>query len=314
MKMDTFRRCKRSGAALLAIISLVPFQSANAAKLFGGCGFDLESLTFQGTDLQQAKCLLRPTQPAGELGPKLQTLPAPFERVIGAQLKLDPVVFRAYLKSLQLEPNSLGGNIDSPIARSAVGPSAKYFVIHDVSWNLCEDKASLSKSNQPDADWNRISQWGNNGEAHLYITRDGKLISPQGRTFEIPWIATRLEKIDRSRTRGRFLHIENVQLRTVAAKKGQKTRFTKGERKGECINDYIAEKPGFTPVQYQRLALVYIAASYRAGQWLVPAYHLAVDDGISGAHDDPQNFNLNDFGSKICDHLTALGRKDCAPQ
>jgi hypothetical protein len=127
--------------------------------------------------------------------------------------------------------------------------------------------------------------------------------------------------VDKSRTRGRFLHIENVQLRTVAAEIGESTRIGEDKRKDKdkekdtrpCINDRIAEKPGFTQVQYERLALVYIAASHRAGQWLVPAYHLAVDDGVGDAHDDPQNFDLNDFGSKICGHLAALGRKECAP-
>ncbi|MDF9779051.1 hypothetical protein [Pseudomonas baetica] len=313
MKTETFARRTFGGAALLAIISLMSLQSAIADKLVGVCGFDLKSLTFRGSDLQQAKCLLRPTLPAGHLGAELATLPAPLESVLGTSFHLDPLAFRAYLKSLQIGPDTLGGDIDTPLSRSAVGPTAKYFVIHDVSWSLCEDKDSLLKSSQPDAAWNRISRWENDGEAHLYITRDGKLVAPQGRTFAIPWTATKLEKEDKSRTKGRFLHTENVQLRTVAAKKGESTRFTEGKRKGECINDRIAEKPGLTQVQYERLALVYIAASHRAGQWLVPAYHLAVDDGVGEAHDDPQNFDLNDFGSKICGHLTALGRKECAP-
>lgn len=321
MKTETFARRTVGGAVLLAIISLMPIQSAIAAKLIGGCGFDLKSLTFRGSDLQQAKCLLRPTLPAGRLGAALATLPAPLESVLGTSFRLDPLAFRSYLKSLPLGPDALGGDIDTSLARSAVGPSAKYFVIHDVSWNLCEDKDSLKRSSQPDADWNLISRWENAGEAHLYITRDGKLIAPQGRTFATPWTATKLEKVDKSRTRGRFLHIENVQLRTVAAEIDEPTRIGEDKRKDKdkekdtrpCINDRIAEKPGFTQVQYERLALVYIAASHRAGQWLVPAYHLAVDDGVGDAHDDPQNFDLNDFGSKICGHLAALGRKECAP-
>jgi len=313
MRTETYPRRTLGGVAVLAIITLIPFQSAHADKPIGGCGFDLESLSFRGTDLQQAKCLLRPTLPAGRLGNELKTLPAPFESVIGTSFRLDPLAFRTYIQSKQLGPNSLGGDIEAPLSRSAVGPGARYFVIHDVSWELCEDKASLSlKSSSPDADWNLISKWENDGEAHLYITRDGKLIAPQGRTFATPWPATKLEKLDKSRTRGRFLHIENVQLRTVLAKKGQNTRITEGEKKGDCINNFKAETPGLTQVQYERLALVYIAASHRAGQWLIPAYHLAVDDGLN-AHDDPQNFDLNDFGSKICGHLAALGRKECAP-
>lgn len=312
MRTETCPRRTLGAVALLAIVSLMHIQSAQADRPFGGCGFDLESLTFRGTDLQQAKCLLRPTLPAGHLGAPLTSLPPPFERVIGTAFRLDSLAYRAYLKSLQIRPDTLGGDIDTPLSRSAVGPSAKYFVIHDVSWPLCEDKASLLKSTLPDAPWNRISRWEKSGEAHLYITRDGKLIAPQGRTFATPWTATQFEKVDKSRTRGRFLHIENVQLRTVDAKPGQPTRITEGKNKGDCINDRIAEKPGLSQVQYERLALVYIAASHRAGQWLVPAYHLALDDGV-GDHDDPQNFDLEDFGAKVCGHLAALGRKECAP-
>jgi hypothetical protein len=53
----------------------------------------------------------------------------------------------------------------------------------------------------------------------------------------------------------------------------------------------------------ERLALVYLAASLRRKQWMVPAFHAALDAGIQGGHDDPQNFDLNKFADKVCSWL-----------
>ena len=238
-------------------------------------------------------------------------MPDPFEKLIGTPFRVDEKKFRDFLRERRIEPDALGGSIDDPLSRSAAGskPQARYFVIHDVSYNLCDDVTSLARSVDPDASWNRASRWSNSGAAHLFITRDGKLIAPQGRTFGVPWRATKLEKQIGEQSRGLFLHVENVQLRTVGVQPGQKAR-TQG---GKCRNDRIAENPGFSQVQYSRLALVYIAASHRARKWLVPAYHLAMDYGLDDAHDDPQNFDLNELGRKVCGHLTALGGEQCAP-
>ena len=35
------------------------------------------------------------------------------------------------------------------------------------------------------------------------------------------------------------------------------------------------------------------------GEWLVPAYHAAIDAGIPDAHDDPQNFDLNLWSKRL---------------
>lgn len=303
------------GLAFIGCATFMPSDFAFAEKPLGLCGFDMKSLSFRGTELEQAKCLLSPTKPAGHLGASLTTLPAPFEKVVGTPFKLDTSHFREYLAGLKVGPDALGGGLDEPLSRSAADnkPSAKYFVIHDVSYNRCDDIESLTRSDDPNAKWNLTSRWANSGEAHLYITRDGKLIAPQGRTFKVAYPATKLERQNKSRTRGLFLHVENVQLRTVAVEPGESAWvLDKKTKEKKCRNDRVAQQPGFTQIQYSRLALVYIAASHRAGKWLVPAYHLAIDKGVGDAHDDPQNFDLNDFGSKICGHLEALGRDVCS--
>jgi hypothetical protein len=323
MGKEGSRKIVAACALILGSAACIAMTQVMAAQPLGSCGFDPKTLSFRGTELQQAKCLLRPTKPAGHLDPELKTLPEPFEKGIGTPLSLDKDKFRAYLAGLGIAPNALGGSLDAPLSRSVAGskPQARYFVIHDVSWNLCEKTEKLATSADPDADWNLISTWADKKQAHLYITRDGKLIAPQGRTFSVPWYATKLEGKIPDLARGLFLHIENVQLRTADVKKGENPRRKatekekmKGDLEDKCINDRNAENPGFTQVQYSRLALVYIAASQRAGKWLVPAYHVAMDYGLDDGHDDPQHFDINDFGSNICTHLTALGLNECTPK
>lgn len=303
------KRCAAYCFLFVYACGIIDPTSAKAAALFGTCGFDFSTLSFKGGALQQAKCLLRPTLKAGRLGPTLTELPAPFEALIGTPFALDIPNFQEYLSEQEIDKDSLGGSLEAPLSRSASGerPRAKYFVIHDTSLNICEKKAALVNADDPSSPWNSKKRWAGNDQGHLFITRDGKLIAPQERTFAVPFYATKLEGKNPDLARGLFLHIENVQLRTVEVPPGEKTRNSKNE----CVNDRIAQHPGFTSAQYSRLALVYIAASHRAGKWMIPAYHLALDDGLGDAHDDPQNFDLSKFGQNICRHLNAIGRTEC---
>jgi hypothetical protein len=61
----------------------------------------------------------------------------------------------------------------------------------------------------------------------------------------------------------------------------------------------VAPQPGFSEAQYRRLALLYVAASLRAGTWLIPAYHAVLDSGFDGGHDDPQNFDLAVWDARL---------------
>ena len=103
--------------------------------------------------------------------------------------------------------------------------------------------------------------------------------------------------------RGRFLHIENVQLRRPNAEVGAPVFGPDGKR---CINDQLAQKPGFTVQQSERLALAYIAASVRAKKWMIPVFHGVLDLGV-GTHDDPQNFDLLAWSEHVCKLRSTLG-------
>ncbi len=62
----------------------------------------------------------------------------------------------------------------------------------------------------------------------------------------------------------------------------------------------FAPRPGFSVPQLDRLALLYVAASTRREQWLIPAFHGVIDDEFgSNAHDDQQHFDLNLWASRL---------------
>jgi hypothetical protein len=195
----------------------------------------------------------------------------------------------------------LVGTLGRPVSRAesgaAAAPSARYFVIHDISQKLSEPPFPSND----DPKINRLGYKYEDGTwvAHIFVNRLGQ--TRVGYDFEKPWRATRLES-DKygagSRTRGLFLHIDLNQPRlrdpAVAAD-----------------NDRVAPVPGFTPAQYDRLALLYIVASTRAGRWIVPAYHAVVDAGVvAGGHDDPQNFDRGAFEAALLKRLGEVERNN----
>ena len=278
--------------------STVPAQVPPTA-----CKFDAKRLAFQGSALEQARCLMRTVQKGGQLG---QTVPLPkaLEDLIGNKPQFDKAAFETYVLSQGVNPKDLGGSVQAELSRAegADKPLARYFVLHDTSWNVCADVAKFDGADLPNKPWNDAGRWSDNKQAHLFITRDGKLVAPQGRTFAVPWRATQLEQIVGTASRGLFLHVEHVQLRRAELLPGQ----SPNNAKGECRNDRLAQMPGFSPVQTDRSTLTYIAASLRRGEWLIPASHAILDEGIKSGHDDPQNFDIKNWTKSICRHLTKL--------
>jgi hypothetical protein len=298
---------------LLAFVTLAGLSTlpAHAAT---SCGFDREALTFAGSPVEQARCLLRHVLPGGDLDPPLAHLPAPLEELIDRSVEIPAETLRRYLAAHGIPETEIGGPLDEPLSRARDNapdaPLARYFVIHGTSLpNLCEAAGFPPEMDRPDWRWNRNEAYANFPQAHLFITRDGWAVAPQGRTFKIPWRATKLEQPNADkRTKGLFLHIENVQPRRAEGDPG----FPAGGRPDlrfytwdfleagwVCRNDRIAPEPGLTDAQLDRLALVYVAASIRRGTWLVPAFHAAVDAGIPEAHDDPQNFDLARWAERV---------------
>jgi len=222
------------------------------------CPFQAEKLRFEGSPVEQARCLLRPVYPYGRLGRPLHPLPDPLERLIGTPVTFSVTQFRQYLNRIGVSEMDLGGNLDSALCRAndndPRAPTAEYFLIHDTS--------TPNYGNQPIPDNINTPAW------------------PHAVDFGTPWRATKLEvRVLGERSRGMAVHVELIQPR-------------RSDPNGPPGNDAIAPVPGFTDAQLKRLALVYIAASLRNGRWMIPAYHAAFDAGIPDAHDDPQHFDL----------------------
>lgn len=310
--------------ALLVAMSSLHSVHGQAAP---SCGFNKNTLKFSGTsELDYAKCLLRKVGEGGSLGPTLKTLPEPLETLIGkpvaandAAHKQLKIALRSYLAKHGIAEADIGGSLDAPLSRARnndpSAPMATYFVIHDTSTpNMCDvarfpDDINESSWTWAGKRWNDVNQYKNAEEAHLHITRDGQSIAPSQRSFATPWRATRIELPRHDvRAKGLFLHIENVQPRRCAEQPPAhcyRTNPKTGAR--ECrLDSKVGPEPGFSDAQLDRLALVYLAASVRRKQWLVPAFHAALDAGIPGGHDDPQNFDLDRWANKLCSLLQTL--------
>lgn len=248
------------------------------------CHFDLHTLSFDGTPKEQALCLLRPIGRKGIVGEPLQSLPLELPS-IGERVELSITALRRYLTRIHIPEEDLGGALDEPLSRTEAGVVAEYFVIHDTSAPKLPTAPTFpSKVNTAELPENSRSFWASSGESHVYITRIGESVA--ARAFSVPWRATQLElKLVGRPSRGRFLHVENVQPRMR-------------DPSGPPNNDYNSPDPGFTDAQLHRLALVYIAASARRGRWMIPAYHGVLDIGV-GDHDDPQHFDLQKWATIV---------------
>ncbi len=290
-----------SGAAIpdarAAGICRFPKQPPVILKNMGPCNFDPVELRFAGDAEQQARCLLAPVYKIGKLGPPLESLPSVFKDRVGRDMGLPARdALLALLRQENLD-NDFGGELLLPTARARdndpLSPLARYMVIHDTSspnlrgrpWPKDIDEARSINQLTRYSCSNKIER------AHVFINRTGAMLYPHD--FAVPWRATKFEMAVQFGTalKGLFLHVELIQPRRHEPRRHE-------PRRGRN-NDFQAPQPGFTTAQYDRLALVYVIASVRAGAWLIPAFHAVIDEGIRDKHDDPQNFELDAFAGSL---------------
>lgn len=265
------------------------------------CEFNQQTLQFVGKPIEQARCLLRPNKIGGVLGEPLKVLPKQLEKVIGETVRIKKENLRDYLQKNKINENDIGGFLDENMSIATLPNGKKiqalYFIIHDTSSPYLKD-ASFPPNFNTDENWigNDLSIWLKQPVAHIFVNRLGDSITttPFNESVRKGWgtkFARDFLKID---GKGLQIHIELIQPR----------RRDKENKNPE--NDLIAPIPGFTDKQYERLSLLYLAASFRRGNWLIPAFHSAIDAGIKDAHDDPQNFELDKFGDKLKELLKIL--------
>lgn len=275
----------------LAALSLLLFFATNVAAAPVACPFSYWKASFKGSPTVQATCLLRPVLQFANLGAQ-QPLPEFLQNHVGKRIAISAAQLRRYLADENISEADLGGPVDKPLSRAAMrigAPAARYFVIHDTSYPNYLAEPIPDNINEASWDFNDFTlhnpNAGNGPKAHSYVNRLG--VSLTVNEFSVPQYATKLEKAQPALT-GLFLHIELVQPRNSVPSAG----------KG---NDGAAPQPGYSQAQYQRLALLYISASVRKGEWLVPAFHAVIDTGYVNGHDDPQNFLISIWNKKILD-------------
>ena len=271
----------------------------------GPCNFNLDLLSFAGDPAQQAACLLTPVQKIGRLGAPLPALPAILAQRVGQTLDLaDRETLRTVLQERGLDI-ALGATLSQPVAQAHDGdpasPYANYFIIHDTSSPNFRGRP-WPKDIDSDASINNLNRYVCTNKierAHVFINRGGAILVAHD--LSVPWRATKFEMAVQfgAALKGLFLHVELIQPRRREPGRGR-------------TNDFQAPVPGFTPAQYDALALVYVVASVRAGRWLVPAFHAVIDEGIRNKHDDPQNFELQAFAHSLETLMERLEKRDKA--
>ena len=295
-KTDPARRLAALAALALSACA-APGPVVEVTQFLGPCGFDVAALSFSGDALAQARCLLRPVATGGVLSRQPAALPPSLAGLIGRPVEdLKPRLQR-YLALRHIGDAAVGGSPDAPLSQARDGdpaaPFARYFVLHDTSVPWLGDAASFPADDDPALnDLQRFA--GPDAVAHEFVNRLGATLA--GHDFGVPWRATQLEnRLVGLASRGLFLHVELAQPR-------------RRDPAGPAHNDLIAPVPGFTEAQYAQAALLYAAASARRGDWLVPAFHAAIDEGFAGAHDDPQHFEIARFADALARLRETLAR------
>jgi hypothetical protein len=202
-----------------------------------------------------------------------------------------------YLSKENLE-SDFGAHLGEPLSRGHENdpdsPMARYFVIHDTSGPTFGRHGFPDDINAESASFNNLKNfvcadgWG---KAHVVVNRAGDMIVDHD--FAIPWRETKFEQAAEfgGALKGLFLHTELIQPR----------------RRG-AGGDGHSPDPAFTPAQYDRLALLYTITAVRKGEWLVPAFHAAIDADIRNGHDDPLNFDIDSFAASLDRLAEKLGQ------
>ena len=261
-------------------------------KDMGPCGFDIKTMSFAGDAKTQAMCLMRSLDRTRNLGPMLGSLPDAISSRVGSETGLPS---REVLSSFLAEQNielDIAASLWQPLSRAddndPVAPTARYFVIHDTSGPNF-GRRDFPDDLDDDPKINNLAQFRcSDGweRAHVFINREGEFLL--GHDYGAAWRATKFERAVEfdGALKGLFIHNELIQPRRTDRELGRR-------------NDAATPSPAFTPAQYNRLALLYIMASVRAGHWLIPAFHAAIDADIPGGHDDPLNFDIGAFATAI---------------
>jgi Putative peptidoglycan binding domain len=255
-------------------------------------------MTYDGSPIEQARCLLRYVKVGGNVDDIPATLPTLLESLIGQPVNFTRKQLVDYLAAKEIDENDIGGLVANPLSQAPSGERATYFVIHDTSDELASDSFPTD-INSPTWSPNHLNARLIN-RAHIFINRCGESKSEVSYDKKLSKPATKFEGTTSTghggSVRGLFLHHELIQPRI----------------KGNQHYHAVGPDPGFTAATYERLALCYLAASVRKGEWMIPGFHCVIDlkqkngKGKEDWHDDPQNFDLLAWNDAISSLLIAV--------
>ncbi len=267
----------------MAALALAFARLPSEGRALGLCKFDPTRLEFAGSAVDQAECLLRRVKPQGS-GSIVQPLPDWLRDRVGTSSVPDLSYLARWLQTKGLSAAEVGG----PVERVDL-PDVRYFVIHDTSTEVA-GKAFPATIDTVAWSGNRLKPYltmRTSKQVNLVTNRMGESLTLRDYADPRPEPATKLEQRGvLPSARPRFVHVENIQPRIKPS--GQTWHWQ-------------APEVAFTPVQLERLAVLYTVASSRAGRWLVPAFHFNIDSGVTTGHphDDPQGFDLNNWVSAV---------------
>jgi len=278
----------------LLLCPMIFASPATQAATKGLCKFNTESLRFAGTAGEQANCLLRFVKKKAT-GSTAQPVPEVILSNAGKASDITVDQLRTCLQGAAIDPVSVGGTLNE-----TVFGDVRYFVIHDTSSPEFAGLASFPANiNEPGWSGNRLDSgaWSSlQGRVHVIVNRVGasRTMTKFSERRTLP--AVKLENTSQvPASRKNFVHVENIQPRI--------------KPRGSWA--HVAPEPGFSDKQLERLAWVYVAASVRSKRWLIPAFHFNIDSDLFpgvDVHDDPQTFDLPNWGEKI-----AAVRRACLP-
>jgi hypothetical protein len=223
--------------------------------------FDYVKYEYKGGAVDQAGYLLR-NNFMGKVDTSKAVVPQGLLDKIGTRVSLEKSQLITFLSDNKIKDEEIGGSINNGISfiiDNGKKKYARYFVMHDVS---CPCYNSFFPANIDSNTWsyNNLRAWRDTVN-HIYVTRTGQ--SKTMVDLSKGWRATKFEsKILGKKSRGLFIHVELVQPCVYPP--------------GDCKTAPIAPSPAFTKKQYERLALIYLIASFRKGEWLIPVIMLAL--------------------------------------
>ena len=267
----------------------------------GACAFDAETLSYAGTPVEQAMCLMRGMDATRNLAPPLTSLPSALASRIGETTGLPTrEVLSNYLSKENLETD-FAAHLWEPLSRAhdndPDSPTARYFVIHDTSGPNYGHRAFPDDINT-DAHYENLADYACTdgwGRAHVFINRIGEMLLAHD--YSIPWRETKFEQAAEfgGALQGLFLHNELVQPRKSAPATAGATM-----RKRPIPPSPRRNTTGWrssTPLP-----------AVRKGKWLVPAFHAAIDADIPNGHDDPLHFDIDSFAASLDGLAEKLGQ------